>query len=695
MREMKISMLGRQWGLALGMALLHPFAYAQEIPGYEQSFFNELPVVLTVTRLPQKTLEQPASLTVIDRRMIEASGANDVPDLLYLVAGFQLAHQGGTRTSATYHGLSDEYARRIQVLVDGRSIYMAANGGVDWPDIPLSLEDIERIEVLRGPNGETYGANSFLGVINIITRHASSTHGTYAKVQRGDGNYNRAVVRHGGRVGDLDYRITYEHQSDDGFEDGVTFPNKPRPYSIKDDKRSDRLTFRGDYRAGVNDYINVGLGYNLGPRGNGFISSGSSGNYDVETAPAFDSYNRRHFEQLKWRRILNSDDEFQFNLYHISTDTRASFETAPISDILNVTPAAVSAALGVPDQPLQVDQSILAERYDLEFQNRFRINNTMRLVWGWEARRDEVTAFGYLGQEEPIGNRLYRLFAHSEWRPIKHNIINAGAMVEHNDITGTSVSPRLALNHEFNRKHGMRISYTRAYRTPAIFEEYADYTYRLTTDGSVAQQLWKGSGDLKPERITSYELGFMGELNNRKNTYDIKFFREEIRDVITHIKDNTYTQPYAGSGAIIFENRDWADLYGYEAQVKLEAEKHTMVSLAFSHVDTSGVVTKEINPSSVKPASDYVPSYTLSVLIDHDFGHGWRGSVGMYSVDHQTFWQTTSVSKVDLRVAKSFRVYGKEATLAVAARDVGGSYFDFQDELVIEPRIYASLEMGF
>jgi iron complex outermembrane receptor protein len=662
-----------------------------------QGFFNDLPVVLTVTRLPQNILEQPASLTVIDRRMIDASGVTEVPDLLRLVAGFQLAHAGGTRTSVTYHGMSDEFARRIQVLVDGRSIYMPANGGVDWPDVPLTLEDIDRIEVLRGPNGVAFGANSFMGVVNIITRHAADTPGTFTKVQAGGGNYQRAVVRQGGKVGDLDFRVTLEHQSDDGFDD-VTFAGKPRPYSIKDDKHSDRITFRGDYRAGVNDYINIGLGYNQGPRGQGYLSSGSDGNWDVDLEPAFDNRNQRQFQQLKWRRILSSEDEFQLNFYHNATDTRGAYETALLSDVLDVDPAVIPAAFpGVSDQPLFVDQHIKAERYNLEFQHRFRVNRQLRLVWGAEGRLDEVTAEGYLGQDEPIQNRLYRLFAHTEWEPVHSYMVNLGAMVEHNDISGTNVSPRLAVNHEYSAGHAFRLSYTRAYRTPAMLEEYADYAHHLTSDGSVFNQIWMSQGGLEPERITSYELGFMGYLANEKSHYDFKLFKEEIRDMITPVHDLDFTQPYANlpQEALVFQNGDWADLLGYDLQLKLQAEEATMVSIGFSYVEADGVITNEIDPVDTRPMERYVPKYTVSFQLERKFADGWSGSLLAYSVDHQKFWHDAQINTLDLQVAKSFRAGGHEGTFAVAAHNVNNSYYDYQDEYVINPRVYASLELEF
>lgn len=654
----------------------------------EQDLFSDLPVVLTVTRLPQNILEIPASMTVIDRRMIDASGATDIPDLLRLAAGFQIAHAGGTRTSVTYHGMSDEYSRRIQVLVDGRSIYMPANGGVDWADIPLSMEDIDRIEVLRGPNGEAFGANSFMGVVNIITLHAQETLGTYAKIQAGEGNYRKAVIRQGARMGDLDFRFTLERQSDDGFDD-VTFEGKPRPYSIRDDKQSTKLTFRGDYRAGVNDYVNLGFGLNQGPRGQGYDTSGSDGNWDVDWEPAFDTYNRRHFQQVKWRRILSSDDEFQLNFYHNYSDTQASYNTATLSELLDVSPDIIPSIFpGISDQPLSVQQHIKSERYNLELEHRVRLNEALRLVWGGEARFDEVVAEGYLGQDEPISNRLYRAFAHSEWRPAPAYLFNIGAMVEHNDITGTHVSPRVAVNRSIAPGHAMRLSYTQAWRTPVILEEYADYSAQLSSNGADFVQLWNSRGDLEPERITAYELGFMGYLGDSRSQYDIKFFKEEIRDMITPIDDSS-------QDVLVFENRDYTDLRGFELQVKFQAEEATLISIGFSHIRAEGVVTDSINPTTVESIEEYVPSYTLSFLLDHHFGAGWNGSMAIYHTDHQKFWHDAHVATMDLRLAKRFNYSGHKGTFTIAAHNVNNSHFDYQDEYLIEPRVYASLAVGF
>ena len=143
----------------------------------ERDFLSDMPVVLSVSRLAQPLPEAPGAITVIDREMIRASGFHELPDVLRLVPGFLVGHLTGGITTVNYHALAEDNSRRMQVLVDGRSVYTPSFGGVDWSNLPIALEDVDRIEVIRGPNGATFGANAFLATINIITRHPSQDEG--------------------------------------------------------------------------------------------------------------------------------------------------------------------------------------------------------------------------------------------------------------------------------------------------------------------------------------------------------------------------------------------------------------------------------------------------------------------------------------------------------------------------------------
>ena len=145
-----------------------------------QGLFAELPIVLTAARLPQSAQDAPVATTIIDRELIEASGATEIPDLLRLVPGFLVDYDSGHIQAVSYHMLDNRFVRQQQVLIDGRSVYSPLVGGIPWTELPITIDDIERIEVIRGANAATYGSNSFLGVINIITKEAVLDNGIMA-----------------------------------------------------------------------------------------------------------------------------------------------------------------------------------------------------------------------------------------------------------------------------------------------------------------------------------------------------------------------------------------------------------------------------------------------------------------------------------------------------------------------------------
>jgi len=159
----------------LGLLSLATAAQAED----EAIYFSDLPVVASVSRLPQRLADAPTAVTVIDRDIIKASGARDLNDIFRLVPGFQTYPNTTESARVSYHGMGEgDYAPRVQVLVDGRSMYSPLfGGGVNWAVLPVALEDIERIEVVRGTNAVSYGSNAFLGVINIITVDPALTHG--------------------------------------------------------------------------------------------------------------------------------------------------------------------------------------------------------------------------------------------------------------------------------------------------------------------------------------------------------------------------------------------------------------------------------------------------------------------------------------------------------------------------------------
>jgi hypothetical protein len=144
----------------------------------EADFFADVPTVLTVSRLAQPLQDTPGAVTVLDREWIRRSGARTLAELLRLVPGYLVSGYNGANPVAAYHAPVDELGTRNLVLIDGRSVYSSTYlGGTLHGMYVLSLEEIERIEVLRGSNSAAFGANALFGVINVITRHPQDTMG--------------------------------------------------------------------------------------------------------------------------------------------------------------------------------------------------------------------------------------------------------------------------------------------------------------------------------------------------------------------------------------------------------------------------------------------------------------------------------------------------------------------------------------
>jgi iron complex outermembrane receptor protein len=162
--------------------------FAQAVAVSEGDFLNDMPMVLSVSRLSQRLDEAPGAVTVIDREMIRLSGARDVAELLRWVPGFQVTSSFEADTpTAYYHGAFNEFTSRMQVLIDGRTAYSTyLSGSVGLGLLSVAMEDIERIEVLRGSNSAAYGARAFLGVINIITRLPVESYGWALSAKAGE-----------------------------------------------------------------------------------------------------------------------------------------------------------------------------------------------------------------------------------------------------------------------------------------------------------------------------------------------------------------------------------------------------------------------------------------------------------------------------------------------------------------------------
>lgn len=646
----------------LSTVLVPPLA-AQETdtatpPLSEEIFLRELPIILGVTRLSQPKSETPAAVTVIDREMIEASGVREIADLFRLVPGFQVAFRRGNRAHFTYHGLNDQFSQRMQVLVDGRSVYSPLFGGLFLAELPMAIEDIERIEVVRGPNAASYGTNSVFGIINIVTRHPSQDAGTYGKLAAGNHSILDGVARQGISGKRHDTRVTVGYRSDNGLD------------NLPDTSRTPFLGLRSDIRLGTADNLELQLGVSQ--------INGEDGFNGDPLIVARDTTIKTNFQLLRWSRQFGPDEDLSVQFFRNYRHNGDDFLTDPVP----------LGLLGVQRIPAQVEAT--EDRYDVELQHTVRLDPAWRLVWGTGARSDRVRAEGWLGTTDTVKNDAYRLFAHTEWRATPRIIVNAGAMAEKSDLADTTVSPRLALNYHLMRDHTLRIAGSRASRSPVLLEERGDL--KFVFNGLTLDQLVLSGGGLKPETMESVEIGYLGRLANRRALVDVRLYRDRLRDVITGI-----VVPAADLNdglTLSARNEGEVTVDGIDTGIDWRLDRDTRLVLNLSFMKASGsTVGSDAAPDNQKRL-DTVPDYTIGALISRRLFDDWNVSATYYRVDDMLWLGGEKVddySRIDLRVSRKLRFGGVRSEIAATVQNaLNSEYTEFNQRNVYDRRLFVT-----
>lgn len=264
----------------------------------ERDYFSELPTVLTVSRLAQSLNETPGAVTVLDRETIRRSGARELADVLRLVPGYLVGGFNGANPGVAYHAPIDELGARNLVLVDGRSVYSSYyQGDTHKGMMGVLLEDIERIEVLRGSNSAAYGANAMFGVINVITRSAVDTRGTELSLTGGAGGIQDNYARFGWGADNASFKLSAGRRADSGYR------------NAHDDKIVSQLHFRGDLRPSPDQEVLLSAGVMEFSAGDGFplgSQFNSNGGNALRTVEARDAYLHG-----SWLKQLSDTDQIK------------------------------------------------------------------------------------------------------------------------------------------------------------------------------------------------------------------------------------------------------------------------------------------------------------------------------------------------------------------------------------------------
>ena len=669
----------------------------------EEDYIGEVPKVLTVSRLSQSLADAPSAVTVIDRETIRASGAVDIPELFRLVPGMYVGTNAGyvynTNHAVSFHGMNTAYPGNMQVLINGRSVYSPLFGGVNWSELPVALMDIERIEITRGPNAASYGANAFSATINILTSTpseiASETPSNSVLATHGNGR-NEAFYRHMGKAGSLAYRATVGYRQDDGLDNRNDF------------KRTRFVNAQADYQASTTNLFEFEFGLTGGNRGEGNILEDR-----VVFLPRTKQINN-YFGLARWKHQISDTSDFQLQAYHSydkSDDETTSAELRTVfTDIANAQTSRTRRAQfllianNLAIDRLRINNEVINERTDIEAQHTFSVGNSIRTVWGASVRQDTLYAPHYLGNKKTDKFDLQRLFGHVEWRPHSMWTLNTGAMLEHNDFTGTDISPRASLNFKPTINHALRLGISSALRTPTYIEEKFDEKLVIPTTLSapfpriLLLQSTADTGNVDPERIISREIGYIGKIG--KLQLDARLFSDRITDVIRFKQRTDFTLP---SGVLLLNpndvdagiNKGSAAVEGLELQTRWQIADSTNLLLNHSHIRI-----RETQDGLKRNFTKSMPVNTLTALLTHNFGHGWDASLAYYQSSESTQLgdgdPVDLTRRTDLRVAHQFRsgAWGGEVS-AVVENLFDNHYQEFADYNTLERRARINLRLDF
>lgn len=622
----------------------------------ENDFLSDLPIVLSVSRLSQRLDETPGAVTVLDHGMIRRSGARDVADLLRLVPGFQVSNSfESVAPLVSYHGGFDSYSNRLEVRIDGRSVYSPYFIGSIGPGLAsVALEDIERIEVLRGSNSAAFGAHAILGVINIVTRDTDDTLGLQGAVKVGENGIGDALARIGwGSLGQT-FRVTADTRADDGLK-GANGQN-----------RVSRVNFRSDLRPNGVDEVQVRLGAMNIDSGKGLV--GNIGN------PWRDSSFKSSYAQLDWRRTLGQDADLALSLAHNQETYRDSFPY-PLQSL--------SHYYG-PNDIYTVRGDGQASSDALSLQYTWRVSPTVRTVMGGEFRSERVTSKALYDTDAAFVTDFSRLFGNVEWRAAPTVLVNVGALAEHDSVIGDSLAPRLMVNWHMTPTQTWRAGVSKAFRPPSTYENFAHVRYVWNDpvkpfgyDRSIDQTLTRGSGQLRPEAVLSREIGYMGEFPKLRANLDVRVFHEQIDDFIRQSK---------GAAVRTHTNDESFVIKGWEYQLKWQPWQgaQLIANQTYTHISSIDAGTARAAPQM---ASSMAYFQQLPAQMSLTLMHTDNRPASLVADDAQP------LSRTDLRLAKALRWGAHRGEIALVVQNTGSPYADYKSTFWFQRQAYVSLRL--
>ncbi len=507
-----------------------------------EELMDELITVTSVSKRLQNLNDTATAVTVLSHAEIRRSGVTTVADALRWVPGMNVGSVNSNQWSISARGFAGLYANKLLVLVDGRAVYTPMFSGVLWDAEQLLLEDVDRIEIIRGPGATVWGANAVNGVVNVVTRSARDTQGGLVYGSVGNVEENGGGARYGGRLAEHTYyRVVVNHQSRDDFRLANGQP-------AQDGWRSQHGAFRLDHHPD-DDTQMIWLG----------------GLTQVRTNDhRLDAYNVNTLGRVQ--RKMENETSFEVQAY---------YDRATRKDDLRA--------------------NVDIDTFDFTAQHTFPLTERNEVIWGAGYRHVAVEAAQTNPAIEVRARNFYtqtvNVFAQNEYEAIPDKLdLTAGVKIEHNDYTGVEIQPSLRAAFKPTDRQTLWAAVSRAVRTPSIIEGMDSAA--LATGGPFAgpgglQYVPRrvGNTDLASEVLWAYELGYRIQPTRRVNV-DIAVFYNDYTDLISFAQTPRFVSPAPGSpvgtAEYPYENMLSGHSYGGELAVTVSPSVWWRLTASYS-----------------------------------------------------------------------------------------------------------------
>jgi iron complex outermembrane receptor protein len=610
---------------------------------------EEIPMVLTASRLKQPKAEVPASVTVISSEQIKLWGVRTLPDLMKFVPGMFVGHtDNDNNASVAYHTSNPNIMRRLQVLVDGRSVYKSAIATVVWDDIGLAIEDIDRIEVTRGPNAALYGANSYLGVINVLTKHPEDGQGTLVSWRKGNKGTQDVHFRHGLTFDSTSLRISGSVKADEGFDglestgsdalrDGRKhgFINAYINHELDD---TSSLDFQVGYKSGKTEMRKIDFDQKAPDKTtkNGYVYARWQKEFSAQHQSHLQFYWQKEerkqdkdiraptlaFEQnMVLLHKQNSDWADIFagipSVYEGSSDNQgliAGLQAGVISTefLMSTIESVLERQVDITQQDLDLTKVILdgipdvsedfsemlngkadtdlaEQRIDIEWQDTMRWSDDLRTVSGLSYRQDAAYSQTYFNGN--VNNDTWRAFINAEYRIENWLILNTGGMYEYETHNDAAFSPRLAANFLIDPQQSIRVVASQAVRSPDLLESQPEFIVTVSNIDENSNYLNKNTATFYQQNVTEEDEEALKQ--EKITSYEIGYFvagslagiNTELDLKVFHEEMRDMISDAITLQATDISNDNEADVDGAELQFSSRLNDQHSLWLTYSYLD--------------------------------------------------------------------------------------------------------------